>query len=795
MPGWIKAILESDLFRKNRTVMEAPRNRLQEALADPEFRHWFRVLGWCFCAPAILFALALAVCWLTLPPLSELERMAPGLITRMYARDSTLIREFYTERRIWTPLDKVPKRQIDAVLAIEDQGFFRHSGVDLNAIPAALLPAISGKRVRGGSTLTQQLAKLVFLGPERSLTRKLREILLALRMEGTYTKQEILEFYLNEVYLGAGAYGFAAAAERYFSRPLDSLSLPQQALLAGMLQRPELLRPDRHPEYALRRRNIVLHSMLAIGAITPEQLRKAAAEPIEARMQEFPQLSGDRAGYFVETVRKELEGRWGRGFLDSAGTRIYTTLDLGAQDLADSCLAEHLAEIQESMNTATMLELGMPGRLRKSQQEILAHWDANYARFDSLYLRKDTLETRKFPERMRYHKAQGAVVVLENGTGAVRALSGGLDWKESNYNRATMAARSPGSAFKPIVYSVAVDQGVSPGSLVADRPFSIKDPDDSAKQWQPHNLDFGYEGTMTLRRAFYRSRNIPAIRVALDAGLDSVAAYARRFGISRPLRPIPSMALGACDASPLEMTAAFSVFPDGGEWVKPRFLEAILDRKGASISVGQAQSHRVMGEPAAWILCGMLRDVNIRGTAADVWAEGFTYPSGGKTGTSNDYRDAWYVGFTKRYTVGVWVGTDDHASLGPDHTGTEDAMPIWLDVMRGLHKGIKVKDFESEFPRPPGVADVRICKLTGRLAQSFCDSSSQDYQVAGAGSRLLPCRPELHGLHPGQPRGAAAGAVAAKEGKSGEDKAKAKGAGTPGGTFLDGLWKRIKKPF
>lgn len=760
------------------------RIRLRKALADPEFRHWFRVLGYCFAGPVFLFALILVWFWFTLPPLEELERLAPSLITRMYARDSTLIREFYTERRIWTPLDKVPERQINAVLAIEDQGFFRHSGVDLMAIPASLLPAMTGKRVRGGSTLTQQLTKLVFLGSERSISRKLREILLALRIEGTYTKREILEFYLNEVYLGAGAYGFAAAAERYFSCPLDSLSLPQQALLAGMLQRPELLRPDRHPDLALHRRNIVLRSMLNIDAVTAPQMEAALAEPISLRMKEFPQLSGDEAGYFVETVRKELEGRFGKGFLDSAGTRIYTTLDRRAQDLADSCLTAHLAEIQGRMNVATMLDLGMPGRLRKPQEEILKHWDKYYSRFDSLYLRKDTLpEARKFPEHARYHKAQGAVVVIENGGGAVRALSGGLDWRESNYNRATMAARSPGSAFKPIVYAVAVDQGISPGSMVADKPLSIPDPDDTAKQWQPHNLEYDYEGTMTLRRAFYRSRNIPAVRVALDAGLDSVVAYARRFGISRPLRPVPAMALGACDASPLEMTAAFSVFPDGGEWVGPRFLETILDRKGSSIPLGQPARRRVMGEAAAWILCGMLRDVNIRGTAADIWAGGFYHPSGGKTGTTNDYRDAWYIGFTKRYTVGIWVGTDDHASLGSGHTGTDDAMPIWLDVMRGLHKGMKVKEFETDFPRPPGVADVRICKLTGKLAQAFCDSVSQDFKVAGIGPRLLPCRAELHSGHIGN------GGAEAQNGPS------AKSPSPKGGGFLDGLWKKFKKPF
>jgi penicillin-binding protein 1A len=764
------------------------RLRIKSALADPEFRKWFKRIGLVLAFPAGVGLLLLGYFWFTLPPLSQLERIAPSLITRMYDKDSTLIREFYTERRVWVPVSKVPERQIKAVLAIEDQGFYRHGGIDMWAIPAAMLPAITGKRVRGASTLTQQLTKLVFLGPERSLSRKFREILLAIRIERTYTKNEILEFYLNEVYLGAGAYGFSAAAERYFSRTLDNLTLGQQALMAGLLQRPETLRPDKHPSNALSRRNTVLRAMASNGAITRAEMEEAIALPLEVKMKAFEQVAGDEAAYFVETVRKELEGRWGKGFLDSAGTRIRTTLDRRAQALADSTLAEHLASIQQRMNVATMLDLGMQGRLRRSQDEILRNWDLMYARFDSLFLRKDTTATRRFPEHARYHKAQGAVVVIENATGAVRALSGGLDFKESNYNRATMAARSPGSAFKPIVYAVAIDKGASPGSRVVDKPLSMPDPDDTTKQWRPHNLEYDYEGGMTMRRAFYRSRNIPAIQVALSAGLDSVSAYALRFGISRPLRPVPAMALGACDASPLEMASAFSVFPNGGEWVRPRFLESILDRNGASLPLGElggepggdSGRRRVMSEPGAWIMAGMLRDVNIRGTAAEVWASGFYHPSGGKTGTSNDYRDAWFIGFTKRYTTAVWVGTDDHASLGAGHTGTDDAMPIWLDLMRGLHRGMKVREFDKDFPRPAGVIDVRLCRLTGRTAQGFCDSVATDFKVAGVGEKPGPCRSELHiGQDP-------AGAV---EGQS------ASGGGAPGskgGSFLEGFLRKFK---
>jgi len=703
--------------------------------ADPEFRTWFRRIGFVLAIPAGLFALAVAWSWITLPPLERLERMEPSLITRMYDKDSNVLREYYVERRVWTPLERVPPRQIQAVLAIEDRDFWTHGGVDLPAIGASLLSAVSGKRVRGASTLTQQLAKLVFLSPERSVTRKLREILLALRIESTYTKKEILELYLNQVYMGAGAYGFGAAAERYFSRPLDSLALAQQATLAGMLQRPEYLRPDHHPQRALARRNLVLRQMAAIAALSKSQADSAAAGPLALRMHEYEHVDGNASGYFVDAASREVDDRWGKGFLDSAGTRIVTTMDAKAQEIVETALREHLADIQARMDAED-------------------------------------------PRHKAGRRAQGAFVLIENATGAVRALAGGLDWKESEFNRATMAARSPGSAFKPFVYAAAVDKGLSPGGRVVDEPFSMPDPDDSTKVWRPHNLENDFEGAMTWRRAFYRSRNIPAVRAALETGLDTVAACAHRFGLIRPMRAVPALALGGCDVSPLEMATAFSVFPNGGLKVKPRFLEAVLDRRGEPISLASPPPERVLGEASAWILSTMLRDVNIRGTAADVWAGGFTQPSGGKTGTSSDYCDAWYVGFTKRYTAAVWIGTDDHQPLGAGHAGTDDAMPLWADAMERLHRGMKVHAWEQDFPRPAGVADIALCKLTGKVAQPWCDSVAHDYRVAGVGPKLALCPREAH---------------AAPKAEASQPSAKA--GARKGGGFLEGLWKKIKRPF
>jgi penicillin-binding protein 1A len=710
------------------------RNRARVLLADPAFRFWFRRIGLCLAFPAALGAAAILYAWITLPPLERLERMEPSLITRMYDKDSHLLREFYVERRVWTPLERVPPRQIEAVLAIEDRDFWTHGGVDLTAIGASLLSAASGKRMRGASTLTQQLTKLIFLSPERSLMRKIRELLLALRIEHTYTKREILEFYLNQVYLGAGAYGFGAAAERYFSRPLDSLALGQQAVLAGLLQRPEYLRPDRHPQRALARRNLVLRQMAGTGAIPSTLADSARLAPLTLKMHEFEHVGGDAAGYFVDAAGREVDDRWGKGFLDSAGTRIRTTLDAKAQAIVENVLREHVAEIQSRMDAED-------------------------------------------PKHRHERKAQGAFVLIENATGAVRALAGGLDWKESEFNRATMAARSPGSAFKPFVYAAAVEKGLSPGGRVVDEPFSMPDPDDTTKLWRPHNLEGDFEGAMTWRRAFYRSRNIPAIRAAMEAGLDTVVAYAHRFGLWRPMRPVPALALGGCDVSPLEMAAAFSVFANEGLRVRPRFLESVEDRRGGQMGMSIAPPERVLGEATDWILCTLLRDVNIRGTAADVWAGGFYQPSGGKTGTSNDYCDAWYVGFTKRYTAAVWIGTDDHQPLGAGHAGTDDAMPIWADAMDQLHKGAKLRQWDQDFPRPAGITDVAFCKLTGKLAQAWCDSVAHDYRVAGAGPKLAYCPKEAHAAKP-------------------EAETPSAKAGTgKGGGFLEGIWKRIKRPF
>ncbi len=645
---------------------------------------WFKRLALIPALASLICAALFLSASRSLPPLENLDQIQPSFVTRLYDKNGELAEELFAQRRIYLPIEKMPPVLLDAVMAVEDREFFRHWGVDLSAIPAAALQGLTG-RMRGASTLTQQLAKNLFLTPERSMMRKVKEILVAIRIEQTYTKRQIMEMYLNQVYLGGGAYGFQAASERYFSRPLDSLGVADYALLAGLLQRPAFLRPDKHPERAVSRRNVVLRAMAASGYLTEGEYRELSSLP--PRLDPRSELRLAKAPYFSETVRINLAHQWGEGFLDSAGLEVHTTLDLRVQADVDSALQRRLK------------------RLRTPKRPV-----------------------------------QGAVVVIDNATGGVVALAGGENFFRSNFNRAVQARRQPGSAFKPVVFAAAIEMGESPGSLVDDHPIAIPDPGKPGKVWEPGNIEGNFEGVMSFRKALYRSRNIPAIIIAQETGLDTVAGFARRFGMTGEIKPLPSLGIGAAESSLLEMTAAYSVFPNEGLLRPPYFLEKVSDRNGHVLFQNVQLQSRVLKSETAWLLTDMLRDVNVRGTAAAIWAGGFRHPSGGKTGTTNDYRDAWYIGFTRKYTVGVWLGLDDFASMGNSVTGTSAAVPIWIDVMKNLHRGIP----QENFLRPAGLEEATFCALTGKRAQSFCDSSYTDWRVRGGAWQ--DCLREAHGF-------------------------------------------------
>lgn len=706
-------------------------NVLKIAFGNKVFR-WFFI----FMLPVILVFVAAAVVYYhylpELPSLSQLEQINPKLVTKIYDMNGEIAHEYYVERREWTSFDSIPENAIHAVMATEDRVFYSHWGMNVWAIPSAILEsAMSGKQLRGASTLTQQLTKLLFLTPERSLSRKIKEVMTAIRIEQTYTKQEILEFYMNEVYLAGGNYGFQAAGKFYFGHSIDSLTIPELAVLAGMLKAPESYRPDRHPKASLERRNTVLYAMRDAGFINDDDYHRYIAEPIVLAEKE---VSNESGLYFYEEIRKHMEKKFGENSLYVDGVSIYSTIDPAIQAFADSVCRVQVERVRRRVMRRTTRKLALTKKYNMPEDSIVAHFDSVYTMFKHDYLENDIPQGKKkkqrFPDSIRYHQAEVAAILIENETGAIRAMVGGSDFNISRWNRSLQSLRQPGSSFKPIVYSTAMDNGASPCDSVNDQPVTIPDPDekDPNKVWRPGNFEKDFEGMMTLRRALYLSKNLPAILTGMKYGLSNVVNYARKFGIQRaPLQAVPSLALGSVGATLMEMTSAYTVFPNGGNRIEPYMIESVVDRNGETLEKNSKVEHEVLRPASAYIMVDMLKDVNIRGTAARVWNSGFHHPSGGKTGTTNDYTDCWYIGFTKQYTMGVWIGSDTPASLGPGHTGTEDALPIWMAVMKQLHTDLPKLPFKA----PKGVVSRGVCNRTGKVAGEFC--SEKTYCLYSAG--------------------------------------------------------------
>jgi penicillin-binding protein 1A len=685
---------------------------------------WILIFG----LPIILVFVAVKIVWdslaPTLPSFEKLETIEPRLITKIYDKDSLLVHEFYVEKRIWTPIDSIPDIVKNAVIATEDRKFWRHWGMNPLAIPSAVVESFrTGNRMRGASSLTQQLSKLLFLTPERSITRKIREVMTAIRIEKTYTKEEILEFYLNEVYLAGGNYGFQSAGQFYFGRPLDSLNVPDVAVLAGMLQRPEAYRPDRKPEAALARRNTVLFAMMDAGYISKPDYENYIKMPLKTEER----ITSEVAPYYMEELRKYLENKYGENALYSDGISVYSTIDPEAQKIVEKAALDQLARVDRKLRLRAVYKLGLSKRYNMPVDSVLKHFDSVYTDFSANHLAKDTAK-KIYPDTSRYRPPQVGVILIENETGAIRAMVGGKNFDDSKWNRAVQTLRQPGSSFKPFVYATAMDNGASPCDSVNDAPITIPDPLDTSKFWRPGNYSKEFKGMMTYRRALGLSQNLPAIQVGMKYGLKNVVEYARKFGVKKaPLKAVPSLALGSVGATLMEMTSAYTVFPNGGNRIEPYYIEAIVGKNGEVIEKNYKIEHEVLKKPAAYIMVSMLQTVNTGGTAAKVWASGFHHPSGGKTGTTNDYTDAWYIGFTKQYTMGVWIGTDDFIPMGPGHTGSEDALPVWLNSMPEIHKDLPM----LQFPVPGGVVSKKICNHTGKIAGSHCNLTSGCLYTAG----------------------------------------------------------------
>lgn len=646
-----------------------------------------------------------AVLWLQrgLPSPSLLESVQPLVGATVYARDGRILHAFARENRVIVALDDVPAALVDAVVATEDKDFRSHWGVDASAIMRAAMRNVrAGRVVEGASTITQQLARSLFLTPEISLTRKLREALLALRIEQTYSKDRILELYLNQIYFGHGAYGVQAASWQFFGKHVSELDLAECALLAGLPKNPSGYSPRQHPNRALARRRLVLSLMAGQGTITREE----AARADTAALHILPRSDGAGLGaYFVEHIRRELVGRYGPDALYAGGLRIYTTLDLDLQAAAERALENRLARLER---------------------------EAGYR-----IKRGDATAQAGGSEFTPY--VQGALLAVDAASGGIIAMVGGRDFRDSEFNRATQAPRQPGSGFKPFVYTAAIDGGYTPADRILDAPVIVpgagaprlvrtrdgvvEEPTD----WIPENYEPGFRGEVTLRYALKHSINLPTVRLCMDLGPQAVVQCARQMGISTPIKPVYSIALGSSEVKVIDMVEAYATLDNHGIRMSPYAIERIEDQNGRILERHESRSREALSPETAYVVTSMLESVMVNGTGWAARAWGFDHPAAGKTGTTNDCTDAWFVGYTPRVVCGVWVGYDDRRSLGRSMTGAVAALPIWTEFMKAAHAGLP----HEPFRRPSGVVVRRICAETGALATPDCGETLDEVFVAG----------------------------------------------------------------
>jgi penicillin-binding protein 1A len=656
-----------------------------------------------------------------LPQISELERYRPSTVTELYDSQGRVIGSFALQRRVLVSYDDFPRVLRDAILSTEDKSFESHWGINFwRVLGASYRDVSSGSRAQGASTLTMQLSRNLFLSPERHFGRKVQETLLALQIERHFTKQQIFTMYANQIFLGHGVYGFEAGAEYYFNKRARDLKLEEAALLAGLPKAPVFYSPVNYPERALKRRNLVINNMLEDGKITADEASRAKSAPLRLNLEK----ENSPAPYFVEEVRRYLEKKFGSDQVHEGGLRVYTSLDLDLQRTATEAVLDglatyehrhgwqnHLRNVLASGETlsgyhdpdwdqrveprsylhALVIDVGLqfarikfgkytaslgPAELawtkHKAAKDILKTGDIVYVKV--LAVNNDGSAVASLEQDSG---AQGALLAIENATGDIKAMVGGRDFDQSKFNRATQAQRQVGSSFKPFVYTAAIDEGASPDDLVLDAPTTFLS---SGTPYTPHNFDHRFAGNITLRRALADSRNIPAVKLAQKAGMNTVVEYARRFGIQSPIPPFLPVALGAADLTLYEQTAAFTVFPNDGLRIEPRYIRRVTDYEGHVLEEDFPDVRDVVSARTARTMVSLLQGVVQHGTGAA--ARKLNHPLAGKTGTTNDYTDAWFIGFSPSITCGVWVGFDEKKPLGPKETGGQTALPIWMQFMR-----------------------------------------------------------------------------------------------------------------
>jgi len=700
-----------------------------------------------------------------IPSIDELKRSRAVPGTKIFADDDTVIGELKAEKGIFLPFSNIPKHMTQALIAVEDSRFFKHRGIDYIAIARALFKDIIYVSLKeGGSTLTQQLAKVVFLTPEKTLTRKLKEAALAFKIEKSLTKEEILELYLNKVYFGHGAYGVEMAARTYFGKSARHLTLAEASLIAGLVKAPGTYSPFNDLSRAKERQNIVLSRMEEEGYITGKEREAAYAQPLYLSSL---RRGAEANGYFIEYVRKYVEDTYGEEMVYKTGLKIYTTLNRSMQLWAVNAVQNGLREVDKrrgwrgalenkkgidiekelktrdipatvvnnpgdlyaglvlkvTANEATVKTRGMIGKLSVkdalwasrvlnksgsvtglknfSLTQILHPGDVIKVSIKGIQNKNVTLALEQEPE------LEGALVALEPYTGFVRAMVGGYDFSRSDFNRAVMAMRQPGSAFKPVIYAAAMDHGFTPASVIVDEPVTY--PGGPKGEWSPENYDRIYYGPTRLREALTYSRNVVTVRLVDAMGIDSLLNFARRVGVTGEMPRNLSIALGSFSVTPLEMASIYNVFASSGMKSQPVTIKYITDGRGRVLETNEPAPEQVISLQTAFLITSMMEDVVRYGTG---WrAKALGRPVAAKTGTTNDYKDAWFVGYTPSLVASVWVGFDNARTLGSQETGGRAAAPIWTSFMSSAVKG------EPEgFIQPEGIVSMNIDPKTGLLS-------------------------------------------------------------------------------
>ncbi|HEX7831148.1 MAG TPA: PBP1A family penicillin-binding protein [Thermoanaerobaculia bacterium] len=710
-----------------------------------------------------------------MPVVKGLADYQPAIITRIYDRSGIPFAEYSIQKRIVVPKREMSPLFVQAVIATEDSEFYKHGGVDPKAIMRAIVKDVIERRAaQGASTLTQQLAKQVFLTPDKTIRRKINEMFLAVQIEKDFTKDQIFELYANQVYLGHGAYGVEAASRMYFGKHAKELTLPEAAVLAGMIRSPMYYSPITHADRALDRRNHVLGRMQKEGFISPQQLKQATSAPVVlgTYKEEAPRVGA----YFSEEIRQYIENskQFGAEELYRSGLKVHSTLDLRVQQMAESALQRGLRKFDKRRG------------FRKPARNIVTEgldpetyrdpsWSNEAFAIDRLYpavvlsVTKDVVNVRVHRERIELPAdrwswtkkktldgvlkrgdvvhvlqqedaktkarkwmldqmplVQGAVVVLDVKSGEVRGLVGGYDFQMSKFNRAVQSRRQTGSSFKPFVYGAAFENGLTPADTLFDAPVAIPVGD---QMYSPKNYYGKYAGIVTIQRSLELSINVPAVKTYMMTGGDRVVDFARRLGITADLPKYPSLSLGAAGVSPVEMTAAYNVFANNGVYTKPRYIQKITDQTDRVLDEIPSELSEATSPQVAFEIAYMMKGVIDRGTAYA--AHTLAKPLAGKTGTTNGYTDAWFIGFSPEYTVGVWTGYDDPSkSLGGGATGADVALPIWIDIFKQLEDQ-KLRTAKEDFEPPPGVVIVPMDLPTGRRGTGPCSRVVMQAFVAG----------------------------------------------------------------